>query len=145
MLQLIGWDIERKRDKMSYCRFSSDNWKSDVYVYETDRGFMVDIAANRFVGRIPRTLPINSPNWYKSYLKQSKYVHKAKTVPIGGKFDGGYFLCSTRQELIEKLKMLKRAGYRIPKWVIPDIQKEIAEAGGEREVVKSEKTLKGIK
>lgn len=32
---------------MSYVRFSSDNFKSDVYVYESDDGFVVYVASNR--------------------------------------------------------------------------------------------------
>lgn len=33
---------------MSYCRFSSDNWRSDVYVYEhCDGGFVTHVAGNK--------------------------------------------------------------------------------------------------
>lgn len=29
---------------MSYCRFSSDGFQSDVYVYESDNGFVISVA-----------------------------------------------------------------------------------------------------
>jgi hypothetical protein len=38
---------------MSFCRMSDDNWKSDVYAYEDDGGFVVHVAAKRLVGEIP--------------------------------------------------------------------------------------------
>lgn len=76
---------------MSYCRFSSDNWKSDVYVYEDVGGGWTthvamrrrkiqpipDILCSRFAGRVhewsgcnmnPETLEFTYPNIFKKYV-----------------------------------------------------------------------------
>lgn len=41
---------------MSYCRFSSDNWKSNVYAYESVEGFEVYVASHRIVDELPPLL-----------------------------------------------------------------------------------------
>lgn len=46
---------------MSYCRFSSDNWGSDVYAYESGDGVAVHVAASKYVGDVPRvTFPVST-------------------------------------------------------------------------------------
>lgn len=43
---------------MSYCRFSSDNWKSDVYVYDAGYAYVIHVAGKkRLIAPIPE-LPI---------------------------------------------------------------------------------------
>lgn len=37
---------------MSFCRFSDDNFKSDVYAYESAEGFELHVAGNRVVAHI---------------------------------------------------------------------------------------------
>lgn len=34
---------------MSYCRWSSDNWKCDLYCYEDANGYITHVADNRIV------------------------------------------------------------------------------------------------
>lgn len=71
---------------MSYCRFSSDNWKSDIYCYEhCYGGFITHVAGNRRafpaipdipLGWVPRFGAV----WSKSDLKvayPSKWHHHA--------------------------------------------------------------------
>jgi hypothetical protein len=49
---------------MSYCRFSSDNWKSDVYVYEADEGWVTHVAARRrMFAPVPDILPSRLAMW----------------------------------------------------------------------------------
>ena len=38
---------------MSYCRFSSDNFKSDIYLYDSQNGLTLHIAGNRIIGEPP--------------------------------------------------------------------------------------------
>lgn len=46
---------------MSYCRFSSDNWRSDVYVYEhCGGGFVTHVAGNK---RIFQPIPDIPHSW----------------------------------------------------------------------------------
>jgi hypothetical protein len=112
---------------MSYCRWSSDNWTSDVYVYEAEDGFTVHVASKRIVGDIPPILNLDKEEWLESYQKQMEFIHTAEHKTIGGAFDGKTFCYDTLGLLVEGLRMLKRAGYRIPEYLIPDIEKEIAE------------------
>jgi len=40
---------------MSYCRFSSNNWDCDVYVYESGYvGFVTHVASRRIQGMVPK-------------------------------------------------------------------------------------------
>jgi len=44
---------------MSICRFSSDNWKSDVYIYESECGIELHIASSRIISDIPKLPPLS--------------------------------------------------------------------------------------
>ena len=80
---------------MSYCRFSSDNYACDVYVYESCYGgFDVHVASSRYVGDIPK-LPEYSPETAKEYFhamnEQTQIVCNLEMEHIGGKYDGEKF------------------------------------------------------
>lgn len=48
---------------MSYCRFSSDDFRCDVYVYEhCDGGWYTHVAGNKTLGYIPRRLRLPDPS-----------------------------------------------------------------------------------
>lgn len=112
---------------MSYCRFSSDNWKSDVYVYEAEAGFTVHVALSRFVGDIPPLLPWSEKNhdaWVKSYEEQMEVVSRLPTQHIGGPFDGKTFIYRNLAELRIGLRGLQAAGYHIPEFVFEMIDED---------------------
>ena len=57
---------------MSYCRRSSDCWKSDIYCYEAEEGYMVHVAAKRIISHVP-PLDCTSPEkLLESYKNQTK-------------------------------------------------------------------------
>ena len=115
---------------MSYCRFSSDNWKSDVYVYESDNGFEVHVAASRVVGDIPPLLELSEENreaYSDRYQEQMTAVSTAERVPINGPHDGKSFTFGTVQELFYCLKGLQEAGYHVPQFVFEAIEEEMNE------------------
>lgn len=116
---------------MSYCRWSSDDWKSDVYAYESNRGYELHVAGNRYTSEIPPLLPYSTENheaWWKSYQAQMEAVDKAESAPIGGEYDGKDFVYDTLPEFLEGLRDVAGKGYRVPEWVIEVVQDEIAEA-----------------
>ena len=108
---------------MSYIRFSSDNFKSDVYAYESAHGFEVHVAVVRFESEtpIPELLPLKSgmteeemSSWLKRHGEQQEWVDKAQRVPIALSRDGKNFCFSTEEEMVEFLRELKKEGYQVP-------------------------------
>lgn len=111
---------------MSYCRFSSDNWKSDVYVYESDEGYQIHVADNRIVGDAPPLLDVFGAGFAARYREQMEFVNQAERVKINGVFDGADFTLATLAELRDKLRELTAAGYHVPEYVFETIAEEIA-------------------
>ena len=118
---------------MSYCRFSSNNCKCDVYAYEAESGFTVHVAASRLVDEIPPLLHIlSTPNeeWFASYQKQAEAIRKSPHKNIGGIYDGKSFSFDTLPELLACLLDIREHGYIVPDFVIEDIEEEIKEEKG---------------
>lgn len=108
---------------MSYIRFSSDNFKSDVYAYESAHGFEVHVAVVRFESEtpIPELLPLppamteeEVATWLKRHEEQQAWIAQAQHLPIGLSRDGKDFCFSTEEEMYEFLRELKKEGYRVP-------------------------------
>jgi hypothetical protein len=84
---------------MSYCRFSSDDWKSDIYCCETvDDTFMVVIAEVRING--------------------------AERTPIGLPHDGESRVYKTAGECANGLEALRALGYHVPQHAIDRLREE---------------------
>ena len=116
---------------MSYCRFSSDNWKSDVYVYEGSNGFNIHVAGMRYTTEIPKVLPyseVSHDEWFASYQKQMEVIQKAESKKIGGIYDGEAFVFDDAQSTIDKLQDIKEHGYNVPQFAIDSLQEEISDA-----------------
>jgi hypothetical protein len=102
---------------MSYCRFSSDNFKSDVYVYaHIAGGFMTHVAANRIVGGIPPDVA------YRDFMAEPP-----EREPIGGPHDGESFATDSIEETIELLRDLQSKGYHVPTHAFERLNNELEE------------------
>lgn len=118
---------------MSYCRWSSDNWKCDIYCYEdVSGGFTTYVASNRVVGDVPCAdihllLEGKNEEYCKAYRAQMDYLNTATRKPIGLPYDGKYFNDKNLQSFLDTLFMLKNAGYNVPYYVIEDVKLEILE------------------
>lgn len=115
---------------MSYCRFSDDNYKCDVYAYEhVGGGFVIHVANNRYVGDIPQVdnslLDSNIKEWSKQQAEQDKYLQSCGTQPIGLAHDGEMFVCDTLEDMQDTLLRLKGDGYHVPDYVFDEIKEEI--------------------
>jgi hypothetical protein len=107
---------------MSYCRLSSDNFRCDLYCYQSSAGFETNVASFRhrrwlrlFYFLTDRRVPISDdrtirlqrwslwglPHWF---------THKRIRLPYAGKF----FTDATEQEMFVRILDLARTGYRIP-------------------------------
>lgn len=108
---------------MSYCRWSSDDFKCDVYVYEdVAGGFTTHVAGNRVVytKELPPPLPHDATpkEWLERHDKVSKIYRRSKRVPIGLPFDDQSFNDDTAKECAERLIKLKEIGYNVPQYAI---------------------------
>jgi hypothetical protein len=119
--------------RVSFCRWSSDDFCCDVYCYESALGgFDTHVASHKYLGDIPK-LPdittVTNEEFLESYQKQTEFLKTAQVAPLGLPFDGECFNDETISELKERLVKLKECGYRIPDYVFQTIDDEIVELG----------------
>jgi len=106
---------------MSYCRFSSDNFTSDVYVYESAEGFVTHVAVNRHVSDMP--IP-ESDGSIDRYIEQEKWLREAGHVPIRLPEDGKTFYDETAGDCAYRLEALAAMGYHVPQYAIDALREE---------------------
>lgn len=112
---------------MSYCRFSTDDFQTDIYCYKSDNGYVIHVAKNKrvFTEKLPPKVDLkNITDYLERWNTVLKMVDKAERVPIGLEFDGETYINRTPQELLQTLLMLKEAGYRFPNYVIDIVREE---------------------
>jgi hypothetical protein len=113
---------------MSYCRFSSDDFKSDVYVYEDiTGGWTIHVASSRIIGdipKIPKLTEISTDDFMKTYKKQMKFLKTAKRKKIELKYDGETFNTESPIDCAIQLIKIKEEGYHIPNGVIDTLINE---------------------
>jgi hypothetical protein len=116
---------------MSYCRFSSDNWKSDVYAWaDCGGGYRTEVAANRIVGDvppIPRFDSVSKEEFIAAMKAQSEFLDDCKRENIGLSRDGQGFHDDTPQELLERFLSLREEGYHVPDSAIECVREEVLE------------------
>lgn len=143
---------------MSYCRFSSDNMMSDVYVYaDFSGGFTTHVASNRLNFR-----PIPKPSYsmiimrgefdkekrqivYKNIYDEfvafvTLRVYRILCIPhelslrfikrqnIGLQSDGMTYNHDTAGECADNLEHLRAMGYRVPQYAIDRLRDEQEES-----------------
>lgn len=118
---------------MSYCRWSCDNHRSDVYAYESRDGFKIYVTSVRDlispVGYSPYDADflMSAPKdkcgdeyrlWQRQWEARQRiydvWAENRVTVPIGLPHDGENFTFSTENEMFEKLRELSAMGYHVP-------------------------------
>lgn len=112
---------------MSYCRFSSNCFRSDVYVYEGWNGFAIHVAGTRHYSEQPRPEPPDDmdPEKFVAYYAACKeWVKAAELRPIGLPYDCQDFYFSTPGEAAQKLIELRDMGYWVPEYAIEALQEE---------------------
>jgi hypothetical protein len=125
---------------MSYCRWSSDDFQCDVYVYEDVRGgWTTHVAGNRVRYAEPLPAPVAFPPpghtddeflaWYKRHQAVLDMVGQAERLPIGLPHDGKTFNDPTPGECADRLAALAALGYRVPVDVIDCLRAEQDDVG----------------
>ncbi len=117
---------------MSYCRWSSDNWRCDLYCYEdVSGGWTTHVAGRRRVGEIPavdwRFLGTDHAEFTRQYDAQNAALDSTELVDIGLPYDGDTFHDYSLEDFRERVVMLREAGYSCPDYVLEDIDEEIRE------------------
>jgi hypothetical protein len=117
--------------EMSYCRWSSDNWKCDLYCYQHFNGtWTTHVAKNKVIGVVPEELDITSVSieeWAKAHRAAMHFLETAERRPIGLRYDGKTFHDPTLEEFRDRLLHLRAEGYHFPNYVLAGIDEEIAE------------------
>jgi hypothetical protein len=137
---------------MSYCRWSSDGFKCDVYVYEdVYGGYTCHVASRKIVNaheapHCPTLYDYDSFNEGKTsdedmddfMSKHRAYMEWLKTgavrEDIGLEYDGKTFNVETATEMGNSLKMMKDMGYQVPDYAIESLWEEGKEKGEQGEL-----------
>lgn len=121
---------------MSLCRWSTDDFSCDLYVYNSgDDLYTIHVAGNRVIGDIPKItsdyLDSKTPtSTVEEYVAQHKaqldWLKDREREKITLKYAGESFTLSGEMA-IAKLHELKALGYKFPDYVITDIEDELTE------------------
>jgi len=115
---------------MSYCRWSSDDFQCDVYVYESCQGgFDTHVAGQRYVFKEPLPPPVNLSQdniqeWMARHNKVSETLDHDSMIEIGLPHDGESFNDSTPGECADRLESLRAMGYVVPQYAIDALREE---------------------
>jgi hypothetical protein len=121
---------------MSYCRWSSMDFKCDLYCYEhCDGTWTTHVASNKVVSPIFPDAPwklLMKGGVIGRYLFMWWHRLHMWTVgvgirrPLGLKFDGETFKDDSAEDFKRTLLMLRGAGYKFPDAVLDAVDEEIA-------------------
>jgi hypothetical protein len=118
---------------MSYCRWSSDNFRCELYCYEDVRGgFTTHVAGNKVLGDIPEedwagfiAKRISAEEFAKQHKAQMDYLDSAERAPIGLPYDGKSFNDPDLESFLARLLHLREVGYKFPDYVLDSVRGEI--------------------
>lgn len=127
---------------MSYCRWSTDDFRCDVYTYESVYGgWRTHVAGLRHTlgdDDLPAPVEVVSGDedsfvrWYRRHQQVMKLINTQEYVPIGLPHDGETFTDDTPGECADRLQWLRGLGYRVPQAAIDALREEAA-AGSQPE------------
>lgn len=107
---------------MSWVRWSSDSFRSDVYAYESDHGVEIHVANRRhdvdwdaMPPEVDMTLGVGA--WLERYELVRSILDNSPLVQIGGPSDGQNYCVETEAEAYAILRRLQAEGYWVPEWV----------------------------
>lgn len=115
---------------MSYCRWSSEDFQCDVYVYEhCDGGWTTHVAGLRYVFAEPLPEEVlfseeTCAAWIERHEKVSAMLNPDTMVAIGLPHDGKTFSDETPGDCADRLETLQKLGYRVPQYAIDDLREE---------------------
>ena len=124
---------------MSYCRWSSDKFKSTVYVYASQDGYVIHVAGNTIVGEGPED-PYSYEwimkvaeckgdqdvltEWERVKVAWEEWLEAAPREQLPAPHAGQIYTLDTPGECADKLREIKAAGLHVPDGVIEDLDQE---------------------
>lgn len=116
---------------MAYCRWSSDDFRCDLYCYESDT-FTTHVAGNRIVGDIPEVPRLEDTDesrtaWTIASAERSAFLENCDRVDIELPHVGETFYDPDLESFLERLLHLRSVGYIFPDRVLDRVRDEIAE------------------
>lgn len=113
---------------MSYCRWSSDAFRCDLYAWEDFSGkWIIAVASGRYV--IPddtKEPDFRSPTFAAEYEALMRVIRNAETVRIGLPHDGERIECDSEAEMYAEMLRLAELGYQVPDRVLADAMEAVA-------------------
>ena len=112
---------------MSLCRFSSDGFQSDVYVYESDNGIVINIAqfklTNNFAYPTLFSKEIADEAEFIAHTtevlkKRQEWMRTATRTKIDLLHSGDAFTIADPKGAADRLLYLRELGYHIPQSAI---------------------------
>lgn len=115
---------------MSYCRWSSDDYQCDVYVYEdVSGGWTTHVGTGRYV--ITEPLPdlvILTPDTVHEYVEReaevSRILRRSTVERVGLPHDGETYNDPTPGACADRLEDLRALGYHVPQYAIDALREE---------------------
>lgn len=117
---------------MSFCRFSTDDFRCDFYAYESKNGFHLYVAGNRInwdppvSPYDPSSLELSQEEFGRVSREYHEALERAPREPIGLEGAGGDHLLGTLRELRDMIGEHMRRGFRAPGWLLPSLDEELA-------------------
>ena len=117
---------------MAYCRFSDDSFRSDIYCYESEEGFVVNVADTRYlfnelVPELPEDFRNLSPEEINQhFVLMREIIERSKKEPILLPDARATFVFDDHQSTIDKLVNLSNSGFRVPEIAIVRLLAEIS-------------------
>lgn len=123
---------------MSWCRWSTDDYQCDVYVYESTSGFETHVAGRHpvFTEPLPEPVPFTVdtiPQWMERNRLVMDLLDRTEHVDIDLPGAGESFVDDTPGECADRLAGLKELGFWVPQRVIDALRAEAADAATRRE------------
>jgi hypothetical protein len=121
---------------MAYCRFSSDDWRCDVYCYASVSGaWVTHVATNRHVGELPHVNSwprflageLTAQEFCVLHAEQMRFLETAPRVRIELPHAGETFDDAGPAEMHERLTQLRALGYHVPGYVFAELAAEATE------------------
>jgi len=115
---------------MSYCRFSTNDFQCDVYVYEDCvGGWTTHVASNRIVPCKPLPPVINfsmdnADEWLVRYQNVQDIIRNSVRESIYNPYAGKFYNDDTPGECADRLEMLRKEGFRVPQSAIDALREE---------------------
>lgn len=120
---------------MSYCRFSDDNFKCDVYCYAGAEGYVTHVAKIRRVGDTPiPELPFGGllapvPDLLTALAAQHAWLESARRETINLPSAGETFYDDAAAEAAARLEALRAEGFHVPQYAIDALREDATEGG----------------